>query len=155
MTTRLHRGDGTKYPGRWTEYVRADMLERDGERPDVDALQSECCEWTFATFGTPEQRGPFGPLDHLRKEIDEILADPSDVVEFVDAYMLLQDATARAGHRMSDVIAGVRPKLAINKQRKWPPFNPDASGAVEHIREQPGLITPCPECGAGEEVSDE
>ena len=92
---------------------------------DVDAIQRDLFEWSSATFGDASVRGPEGPLNHLRKEIDEIIADPDDITEFADAYMLVSDAASRAGHKMSEVCDAAVDKLEVNKRRTWGPVNAD------------------------------
>lgn len=99
---------------------------------DVDSLQAQLFEWSSATFGSAEKCGPEGPLNHLRREIDEALETPSDIMEFADMYMLLSDAASRAGHRMSDVLDASVTKLEINKKRQW--GKPNAEGFSEHVR---------------------
>ncbi len=103
---------------------------------DVDILQTKLFEWSSATFGTPQERGPEGPLNHLRKEINEAIDDPDDIVEFADMYMLLSDAASRAGHSMSDVLYASIEKLLVNKKREWGPINAD--GFSEHVRDHDG-----------------
>lgn len=53
--------------------------------------------WSEATFGPRSERGPVGPLRHLLKELKEIEADPTDIMEWVDASFLVIDASWRAG----------------------------------------------------------
>ncbi len=99
---------------------------------DVDRLQKKLFEWSSTTFGDSKTLGPSGPLNHLRKEINEALDDPSDIMEFADMYMLLSDAASRAGHKMSAVLNATVEKLEICKQRKWGP--PNADGFSEHVK---------------------
>jgi hypothetical protein len=48
-------------------------------------------EWSYATFGPREHRGPKGPLDHLRKEAKEAYdeADPEKQKEEIADYLFL------------------------------------------------------------------
>ena len=108
------------------------MLDVLQKQCDVDDLQAKLYAWSSDTFGDATVRGPEGPLNHLRKEIDEVIADPSDVVEFADMYMLVSDAASRAGHKMSDVIRASVDKLAVCETRDWGPVNDQ--GFSEHIR---------------------
>lgn len=65
---------------------------------DFNTYLERHVEWGWKTFGTPaEGRGPKGPLDHVLKEVQEIMANPSDVTEWVDAIILTIDGFIRAG----------------------------------------------------------
>lgn len=79
-------------------------------------------EWSLKTFGTPEQRGPMGPIKHLELEIGEIKDNPGDLMEYVDCIFLIFDAAYRAGFGYKRILAACWEKLAINKARRWPPI---------------------------------
>jgi hypothetical protein len=112
------------------------------------ALQREAYEWSRATFGAVE---PQGPLNHLRREIDETIAAYEEggadaaLAEFADCYLLLNDALSRAGLTVADLFGAARRKLEINKRREWGAVN--AEGFAEHVREP----ATAPAEGAGEE----
>ena len=89
-------------------------------------------EWSQATFGTDAERGPVGPLKHLAKEVQECLADPSDLEEYADCLFLVFDATRRAGFTFDQLVEAVFAKLAKNKRREWP--RPTSDEPVEHVR---------------------
>jgi hypothetical protein len=55
-------------------------------------------KWSQATFGTDAERGPLGALKHLRKEIEEVKANPGDIEERADLVFLALDASRRAGY---------------------------------------------------------
>lgn len=88
--------------------------------------------WSELTFGNPADRGPEGPLKHLRKEVSEGLDKPTDLMEYVDMLFLVFDAAWRAGFSYHDLLHGAFAKLAINKKRKW--GTPTKDGIVEHVR---------------------
>lgn len=92
--------------------------------------------WSEKAFGPVDARGHMGPLDHMRKEIAEAEADPSDVVEFVDLIFLATDAAHRAGHAPEAIAAALEEKLSVNRGRTWPDWRKcDPNGAIEHVRE--------------------
>ena len=89
-------------------------------------------EWSLATFGTIAERGPQGPLKHLKKEIEEILAAPTDLLEYVDGIFLIFDAAMRAGFTYEQILEGCWRKLEINKARQW--SKPSADEPVFHVK---------------------
>ena len=89
-------------------------------------------EWSQATFGSDNERGPRGPLLHLAKEVQETLDNPSDEMEYVDCLFLIVDASRRQGISPEKLIELAFRKLEINKARAW--SKPTADEPVEHIR---------------------
>jgi predicted house-cleaning noncanonical NTP pyrophosphatase (MazG superfamily) len=87
-------------------------------------------EWSDQKFG--ENREPTALLNHLKKEVDEIIREPYDLEEYADAFMLLVDAARLAGFNMTDVFNAMWLKFEKNKNREW--GLPDENGVVEHIR---------------------
>ena len=98
---------------------------------ELKQLQIDIGMWSDETFGPPNERF-VGILEHLKKEVDEIIEDPYDAMEFADCMMLLLDAARIAGLDPSDLLKMMQKKLEINKQREWGPV--DDSGVCEHIR---------------------
>lgn len=93
----------------------------------------EQAAWSEKTFGPTSERGPLGPLKHLAKEVQEVIKDPSDLMEFVDCLFLVLDATRRAGFTYDQLVEGAFKKLDINKARVWKTTgNPDEP--IEHDR---------------------
>ncbi len=111
--------------------------------------------WSMRTFGLDSERGPMGPLLHLRKETFEIEAELNDKacyngactqncgmgyckndeklkLEYVDAFFLLLDSYRRAGFTMEELADGMLEKLSINEQRTW--VVGDVNSPVEHKR---------------------
>jgi hypothetical protein len=103
-------------------------------------LQKEAFEWSESQFGSKEERGPEGPLNHLKKEIDEVLENQDDVEEWADVLLLVLDGMSRVGMSVNYVEDAAWDKLNINKRRKWSP--PDADGVSEHVREAPETVEP-------------
>lgn len=76
-----------------------------------------------------------GIVDHIRKELDEILAAPADLAEWIDVVMLALDGAWRAGAEPIEIVAALRAKLAKNEARKWPDWRTaDPTKAIEHDR---------------------
>lgn len=100
----------------------------------LEAILAIQAPWSDATFGTPDTRGPWGPLKHLQHECDEAMAAPNDVEEFADCLLLLLDANRRAGHSINELLTSAEFKVRKNLERKWGP--PDPHGATFHIKDE-------------------
>lgn len=91
-------------------------------------------EFSENTFG-PGLRTE-GLRDHILKELIEIEANPTDLMEWVDIIMLGLDGAWRAGHSPEQIAAGLDTKLTINERRKWPDWRTAEPGkAIEHVRD--------------------
>lgn len=61
--------------------------------------------WSENTFGSADDRGPRGPLDHILKELVEI-SDPDHTPdEYADVLILAIDAAWRCGYTYLDLFA--------------------------------------------------
>lgn len=91
---------------------------------------------SLATFG-PVSRGTKGVIAHIRKELEEIEADPSDTMEWIDVILLALDGAMRAGLTPKAVITKLVEKQLINERREWPDWKtlPD-DAPVEHVRDK-------------------
>lgn len=89
-------------------------------------------DWSRATFGSDDVRGPVGPLKHLAKEVGECLSDPTDRMEYADLLFLVLDASRRAKIPANELLDLCFEKLAINKARTW--SKPTNDDPVEHVR---------------------
>lgn len=100
---------------------------------DVDHLTRQR-NWSRLTFGPgPRTRGV---VDHIRKELDEVLAAPLDLNEWVDVIILGFDGAWRAGHEPERIIAAIKAKQARNEARTWPDWRASSDDvAIEHVRE--------------------
>ena len=117
------------------EAARAAGLILMYERNDaIDAAHFERQrKWSAETFG-PGAR-TLGVLDHIRKELHEIEADPTDLNEWVDVMILAADGALRAGAEPQDIIDTWKAKQAINEARTWPDWRTMREDrAIEHIR---------------------
>jgi len=113
-------------------------------------------EWSLSTFGPGARL--LGVLDHIRKELGEIEADPTDLAEWVDVIILAFDGAWRAGWEPQEIINAIVAKQARNEARTWPDWrtmSPDA--AIEHVRdgEMPDMRYECVICHAPIEYGDE
>ena len=93
--------------------------------------------FSLRTFG-PGPRAE-GVIDHIRKELREIEADPTDLEEWIDVVLLAFDGAYRAGHEPEAVVAALEAKLAKNERRTWPDWRSMPAGkAIEHDRSKDG-----------------
>jgi hypothetical protein len=98
----------------------------------LSSLAQDQSEWSQATFGTDQERGPLGALRHLEKEAVETQAAPDDIEEYADCFLLILDAARRAGISPLQVIEAAQRKMVVNRQRTWP--RPIDDQPVEHVR---------------------
>lgn len=90
-------------------------------------------EWSARTFG-PGPRAA-GVVDHIRKELREIEADPADLREWIDVAILALDGAWRTGASPEEIIAALVAKQARNEARAWPDWRTvDPNKAIEHDR---------------------
>lgn len=107
---------------------------------DLIAHLTRAREFSWKTFGTPQQRDPKDPTRgvraHLTKEMGEIAEKPSDLEEWIDVATLAFDGAMRAGYSPDEVAAMLDYKHRKNAARKWPDWRTAAPGqAIEHIRD--------------------
>lgn len=85
------------------------------------------------TFGPGARTA--GVVDHIRRELREIEAHPSDVSEWIDVVILALDGAWRAGYSSDDIIAALVAKQAKNEAREWPDWRSQPTDkAIEHVR---------------------
>jgi len=76
-----------------------------------------------------------GVIDHIRKELMEIEADPADIIEWVDVIILALDGAWRAGWEPEAIVQAIVEKQTRNEARQWPDWRTaDPNAAIEHIR---------------------
>ena len=83
------------------------------------------------TFG--EGQRTVGITKHIRKELDEILENPTDLMEWIDVIILALDGAWRAGYTPRQIVEALDQKQQINFAREWPP-NSDPNEPTEHKR---------------------
>lgn len=89
--------------------------------------------WSDETFGPRSEKGPIGPLKHLKKEVDEVLEDPHEIEEYADLAFLLLDSLHRAGFDCADLDSAMARKMDVLKARVYPKGDPDEP--AEHDRD--------------------
>lgn len=90
-------------------------------------------EFSERTFG-PGMRTA-GVVDHIRKELIEIEAKPTDLDEWVDVILLAFDGAWRTGADPVDIVAALVGKQMRNERRTWPDWRTAPAGkAIEHDR---------------------
>lgn len=99
---------------------------------DADHIDHQAA-WSAATFGPGDRT--VGVVDHIRKELREILDAPGDLYEWVDVIILAIDGAWRAGFDGQQIVEAVKAKQAINEARTWPDWRTQATdAAIEHVR---------------------
>ncbi|BCB18022.1 hypothetical protein OCUBac02_09160 [Bosea sp. ANAM02] len=89
--------------------------------------------FSHKTFG-PGARTK-GVIDHIRKELAEIEAQPDDIEEWVDVIILAFDGAWRAGWEPAKIVEAITTKQKKNEARKWPDWRTaDPEKAIEHLR---------------------
>ena len=93
------------------------------------------------TFG-PGTRAA-GIVDHIRKELLEIEADPGDLREWVDVIILAFDGAWRSGATAQEIISAIVVKHTKNEGRTWPHWSTmPADKAIEHDRRGESAAAP-------------
>ena len=99
---------------------------------DAAHIDRQRC-FTEATFG-PGLRTK-GVVDHIRKELKEILDDPKDLEEWVDVIILGFDGAWRTGASSQEIIDAIKAKQTKNELRQWPDWETVGQDqAIEHVR---------------------
>lgn len=76
-----------------------------------------------------------GVVDHIRKELVEIEAQPYDLEEWIDVIILAMDGSWRAGYEPEQIVQALSDKFEKNKLRVWPDWRTaDPDKAIEHVR---------------------
>ena len=105
--------------------------EREGRlrREALAEVYDSRAEWSRRTFG--EKAGYQGVVEHIRRELLEIEAEPTKLEEWVDVVMLAMDGAWRsAGADGAAFWEAFAAKARKNEARRWKA--PDAQGVIEH-----------------------
>lgn len=98
----------------------------------ADYIQKQI-DWSKDTFG-PGRRTD-GLCKHIAKELKEIEAEPTDLLEWVDVIILALDGAWRAGYLPEDITKALQAKQDTNLARKWPDWRTAPAGQpIEHVR---------------------
>ena len=93
----------------------------------LDGIAREVNGWQAVTF---PRATPSSVVEHLRREVLELVEDPTDLSEIADVFILLIGLTYELGVDLKQIVAD---KHAVNLKRQW--GEPDEQGVVEHVRE--------------------
>lgn len=90
-------------------------------------LWGEVSVWSQKTFGSDQERGPIGPLKHLKLEAEEaIQSNVRD--EYADCLILIFDAARRSGLTYDNFMTVALEKLRVCKTRTYPKPASDEPG---------------------------
>jgi len=118
-----------------TRNIAGDPYRRDGTMDLVAHIHRQQ-KWSERTFG-PGERAK-GVIAHIRKELAEVEAAPTDLEEWVDIILLAIDGAWRAGHEPEAIATGILLKQYRNESRDWPDWRTaDPNGPIEHKRDKP------------------
>lgn len=127
--------------------TRADAAQAEVERVtrergfDMRAHLARQREWSERTFG-PGDRSK-GVVDHIRKELLEIEAEPTDLKEWIDVAILALDGAWRAGYSPDQIIAQIVGTQERNEARRWPDWRTmPTDKAIEHDRTAVAALSP-------------
>lgn len=91
-------------------------------------------DWSARTFGPGERTA--GVVDHIVKELHEVLNDPGDLSEWIDVVILALDGAWRMGFTPEQIVVALVAKQAKNEARQWQDWRTAEPGkAIEHVRE--------------------
>lgn len=96
----------------------------------IEMLWDELSKWSQETFGSDHERGPIGPLKHLKLEADEAIQS-GEKEEFADCLLLILDAARRSGLTCDSFINTAIAKLEVCKMRVYPKPSTDEAGHHE------------------------
>lgn len=116
----------------------------------IETYYARQIEWSKKTFG-PALR-TLGILDHIRKELKEIEAEPHDLSEWIDVVILAMDGFWRHGGSVNDLMPRLIAKQTKNMARDWPDWRTmSEDSAIEHDRSKDA--SPSPRAQALEEAA--
>ncbi|ORV13601.1 hypothetical protein AWB94_04920 [Mycolicibacterium canariasense] len=99
---------------------------------DADHLDRQRA-WSENTFGPYPRLA--GVVDHIRKELIEVVDSDNDLSEWVDVIMLAFDGACGTGASSQEIIDAIAAKLEVNEARTWPDWRTaDRTKAIEHVR---------------------
>lgn len=85
------------------------------------------------TFGPGDRT--VGVVDHIAKELIEVVDGGGELEEWVDVIILALDGAWRSGHTPEQIAAAIVAKQSKNEGRTWPDWRTAEPGkAIEHVR---------------------
>jgi predicted small metal-binding protein len=88
------------------------------QEQSMRALIAAYRDWNFATFGDEKPRIK-RIVEHIRSELKEVLADPYDILEWVDVMLFAWQGALRTGHSPEAIVLRTREKMKKNEGRRW------------------------------------
>jgi hypothetical protein len=114
--------------------VRPAYLQPPVTQFDFLAHLQHQAEWSARTFGPGERTE--GVVDHISKELVEVLQSGGALEEWVDVIILALDGAWRSGATPEQIVAAIVAKQTKNEGRAWPDWRTAEPGkAIEHVRE--------------------
>jgi hypothetical protein len=101
---------------------------------EFNRFMEERREWALKQFPTQSCESV---CRHIEKELTEIRACNTDLVEWIDVVLLAMEGYCRSGGNASDIFSAMKAKHAVNLTRKWQ--KPNGDEPIEHVRE-PAMI---------------
>lgn len=99
---------------------------------DLVAHLKRQADFSLKTFGPGPRVKEI--TDHIRKELDEVEADPTSL-EWIDVVILAFDGAWRAGYTPEEICAAIERKQGKNEVRAWPNWRLYKQGQpIEHIK---------------------
>ena len=113
----------------------------------ITDLADSQSKWSQETFGSDDRRGPIGALRHLEIESRETCeawtshvngtsSMPQVREEFADGFLLLLDASRRAGISFHELLDAAIAKHEKNKRREWPKAESCGEKPVFHVESE-------------------
>lgn len=129
-------GDSPYLEGEAREYATRALSSPDhADANTLETYYARQIEWSKNTFG-PALRTK-GIIDHIKKELKEIEADPRDLSEWIDVVILAMDGFWRHGGFVADLLPRLLAKQKKNMARTWADWRTMSEDqAIEHDRSQ-------------------
>ena len=86
--------------------------------PSLTSILTSHIAWSQKTFGSG--RRTIGITKHIGKEVEEVIANPTDLEEWIDIVILALDGAWRAGYTPEEIEAGLVKKIQTNRSRTYP-----------------------------------
>jgi hypothetical protein len=105
-----------------------------GETVNFITYIQDHIEWSFRVFGGSVSTERL--TNHIRKELDEIVAAPYDVEEWADVIILALDGAWRAGYSAEEICRALDVKQQKNKARTFiVPTDPNQPAEHDRTKE--------------------
>lgn len=129
----VQTADGDLYP---TEAWRSSTRGRPVRVSGYDLVQHLYRQRAFSEHAFGPGLRTDGLIDHIQKELKEIAAEPTDLMEWIDVVLLGLDGAWRAGYAPQEIANALEEKLAKNEKRTWPDWRTqDPTKGIQHIKE--------------------